>query len=68
MSHTQVSCLQSVKINVSAAVEIVSNLGLWNKFEGGKTVSLAEIVELTKADEIMIGKPIHQLHSAARLF
>lgn len=46
-----------MQVNVSAAVEIVSNLGLWEKFEGGKTVSMAEIVELTKADEIIISKP-----------
>lgn len=39
---------------MSAAVEIVSNLGLWEKFEDGKTVSMAEILELTGADEIII--------------
>ena len=32
----------------------MTQLGLWSKFEGGKTVSLAEIVDTTKADEIMI--------------
>ncbi len=48
--------LLSKQVNVSAAVEIVSNLGLWEKFEGENTVSLAEILELTKADEIIISK------------
>jgi len=43
-------------VNVSAAVEVVSNLGLWEKFEDGKTLSLAEIVQFTKADEIIISK------------
>jgi hypothetical protein len=33
----------------------MSNLGLWSKFNGGKTVSLAQVVEETKADGIMIG-------------
>lgn len=46
-----------MQVNVSAAVEIVSNLGLWEKFEGGKIVSMAEILELTKADEIIISMP-----------
>ncbi|KAE8454287.1 hypothetical protein EG329_005212 [Mollisiaceae sp. DMI_Dod_QoI] len=52
------------QVNVSAAVEIVSNLGLWEKFEGENTVSLAEILELTKADEIIIIRIFRQLIAA----
>ncbi|KAK6579861.1 hypothetical protein PZA11_007569 [Diplocarpon coronariae] len=55
------------QVNVSAAIEIVSDLGLWEKFEGGKTVSMAEIVELTKADEIIIIRIFRQL-TAANVF
>lgn len=45
-----------MQVNVSVAVEIVSQLKLWDKFEGGKEISLAEIVESTGADEIIISK------------
>lgn len=30
-------------------------MGLWSKFEGGKTVLVKDVVEMTGADEIMIG-------------
>jgi len=43
-----------LKVNVSAAIEVVTQLGLWSKFEAGKTLALSEIVEATGADEIMI--------------
>jgi hypothetical protein len=36
------------------AVEVLKNLNIWSKFEGGKTISLAEIVDSSGADEIMI--------------
>jgi hypothetical protein len=45
-----------LQVNVSAAVEIVSDLELWEKFEGGGEVSIIEMVELTEADEIIISK------------
>jgi hypothetical protein len=45
-----------LQVNVSAAVEIVSHLELWEKFEGERKVSIAEMAELTKADEIIISK------------
>lgn len=44
-------------MNVSVAVEIVSDLGLWERFDDGKVVSMAEILEVTKADKIIISKP-----------
>jgi len=53
--------LTHIQINVSMAVEIVSDLGLWEKFEGGKTVSMAEILELTHADSIIISKSYIEL-------
>lgn len=56
MNRELFAYLRMFKVNVSAAVEIVSNLGLWSKFENGKTLTLAEIVKSTQADEIMIGK------------
>lgn len=34
----------------------MSQLELWEKFEGGKEVSIAEMVESTEADEIIISK------------
>lgn len=45
-----------LQVNVSVSIEIVSQLKLWEKFEGGKEVSLAEIVESTEADEIIISE------------
>ena len=45
-----------LQVNVSVAVEIVSQLKLWEKFEGGKEVSMTEIVESTEADEIIISE------------
>jgi hypothetical protein len=45
-----------LQVNVSAAVEIVSQLELWEKFEGERKISITEMVELTKADEIIISK------------
>ncbi|OBT59329.1 hypothetical protein VE04_00244 [Pseudogymnoascus sp. 24MN13] len=55
------------QVNVSVSIEIVSQLKLWEKFEGGKEVSLAEIVESTEADEIIIIRIFRQL-TAANLF
>jgi hypothetical protein len=46
--------LPSLSINVSAAIEVMTNLKLWTKFEDNKTLSLASIVEESKADETMI--------------
>jgi hypothetical protein len=43
-------------VNVSAAVEILSDLKLWEQFEGERRVSVAKMVDLTKADEIIISK------------
>lgn len=39
---------------MSAAVEVLTNTGLWSKFQDSKTLSLAEAVEATGADEIII--------------
>lgn len=47
--------LTYAQINVSAAIEIVSQLGLWEMFAGGKSLSVQKIVEFTKADDIIIG-------------
>lgn len=44
------------KVNVSAALEIVSQLELWDKFQGGNEVSITEIAALTGADEIIISE------------
>ncbi|RFU24730.1 hypothetical protein B7463_g11608, partial [Scytalidium lignicola] len=45
---------RTFQVNVSAALEIVSQLKLWEKFEEGNEVSISEIVDLTEADEIII--------------
>lgn len=45
-----------MQVNVSVSIEIVSQLQLWEKFEGGNEVSIAEIVESTEADEIIISE------------
>lgn len=45
------------QVNVSAAIEIVTNLGLWGDFADGATVTLADIVRKSNADETMIGRP-----------
>ncbi|KAG9241141.1 S-adenosyl-L-methionine-dependent methyltransferase [Calycina marina] len=42
------------QVNVSAALEVISQFGIWERFEGGKSVFLAEIVTLTGADESII--------------
>ncbi|CAG8981000.1 hypothetical protein HYALB_00013320 [Hymenoscyphus albidus] len=55
------------QVNVGAAIEVVSKLGLWSKFEGEKTISLAQIVQETKADEIMIIRIFRQLTAAGIL-
>ncbi|CZR61327.1 uncharacterized protein PAC_11223 [Phialocephala subalpina] len=55
------------QVNVSAAIEIVGNLKLWEHFEGGKTVTMAQVLELTKADEIIIIRIFRQL-TAANVF
>ncbi|KAH7303702.1 S-adenosyl-L-methionine-dependent methyltransferase [Rhexocercosporidium sp. MPI-PUGE-AT-0058] len=52
------------QVNVSVAVEIVSDLGLWEMFEGGNVASMATILELTKADEIIIIRVFRQLLAA----
>jgi hypothetical protein len=44
------------QVNVSVAVEILTNLGLWDAFADVATVTRAEIIGRTKADEIMIGE------------
>ena len=38
---------------MSVAIEILTNTGLWTKFRKDKTLSLAEAVRATGADEIM---------------
>ncbi|OAQ65233.1 O-methyltransferase [Pochonia chlamydosporia 170] len=58
---------RTFQVNVSAALEIVSQLELWDKFQGGNEVSIAEIVALTGADEIIIIRLFRQL-TAAHLF
>lgn len=44
------------QINVSATIEIFTNLELWDEFAGGATVSLAKIVEKSSGDEVMMSK------------
>lgn len=46
------------QVNVSVSVEMLSNMKIWSKFDEGKTISLAEVVEITGADEVMIGQHI----------
>lgn len=45
------------KVNVSSAIEVITQMGLWSKFEDGKTLLVKDIVESTGADEIMISTP-----------
>ena len=47
------------QVNVSTAVEILSDLKLWDLFEGGKSVSMTELLELTKVDEIILSRFPH---------
>jgi hypothetical protein len=56
-----------VQVNVSAAVDVVSKMGLWSRFEEGKTLSLAEAVKATGADEIMISMQPHSVHQLVSL-
>ncbi|CAG8976831.1 hypothetical protein HYALB_00009095 [Hymenoscyphus albidus] len=49
---------RSFQVNVSAAVEVISQLELWEKFEGGKAVALDGMVESTKADKIVLSEYI----------
>jgi hypothetical protein len=44
-----------LQVNVSVAIEILSRMGLWEKFKEEKSFSLTEIVDFTKADKIIIG-------------
>lgn len=44
------------QINVSATIEIFTNLELWDGFAEGAAVSLAKIVEKTGGDEVMMSK------------
>ncbi|KAG4418612.1 hypothetical protein IFR04_008237 [Cadophora malorum] len=52
------------QVNVSVAVEIVSDLGLWERFDDGNVVYMAEILEVTKADKIIIIRVFRQLLAA----
>lgn len=44
------------QVNVSTAVEVLSDLKVWDLFEGGKSLSMIELLELTKADEIILSR------------
>lgn len=47
---------RAFQVNVGVAVDVASKMGVWEKLRGDGTITLAEIVDLTGADEIMIGK------------
>ncbi|PQE30204.1 O-methyltransferase protein [Rutstroemia sp. NJR-2017a WRK4] len=51
----------NLEINAAVAVEVLKDLNIWSKFEGGKTISHAEIVDISGADEIMIIRIFRQL-------
>ncbi|KAI1847518.1 hypothetical protein JX266_006370 [Neoarthrinium moseri] len=55
------------QVNVSVAIEIVTNLGLWDAFAGGATVTLMGVVERSGADEMMIIRIMQQLTAAGIL-
>lgn len=48
------SWLRCFQVNVGVAVEILTNLGLWQILGNKEEVTLDEIAEKTDADEIMI--------------
>ncbi|KAI1880528.1 hypothetical protein JX265_000768 [Neoarthrinium moseri] len=55
------------QVNLSVAIEIVTNLGLWDAFAGGATVTLMGVVERSGADEMMIIRIMQQLTAAGIL-
>lgn len=47
---------RAFQVNVAAAVDVAWKMGIWDRLREKQTISLAEIVGLTGADEIMISE------------
>ncbi|ETS84536.1 hypothetical protein PFICI_02561 [Pestalotiopsis fici W106-1] len=55
------------QVNVSAVIEIFTNLGLWDEFTKSTTISLATIVDKTGGDEVMMTRLLQQLTASGIL-
>lgn len=47
---------RAFQVNVGVAVDIAWNMGVWERLEKNRCIALADIVEMTGADEIMISE------------